>query len=129
LGRPHATAKALVSAGLGVQLPAQLPVLKTLMECRAELALSAPVANLSLPDMSHAVLATQRLAPLIGLGNVTILLVGARAALRAEWDAGGREDEPLPLLRLVGHHHNVYGVMQCRPPDDERERDHGRRGP
>lgn len=122
LGRAHPIAKALASAGLGVQLPAQLPVLKIVMECRAALALSVPVANLSLPDMSHAVLKTQGLAPLIGLGNVTILLLRARAALRAEWDAEGREDEPLPLLRLVGHHHNVYGVMQCRPPDDERDR-------
>lgn len=117
IGVEHPIATALSQAGLGVQMPVQLPILKTLMECRADLDITAPVANLSLPDMSHAVMATQGLAPMIGLGNVTIQMLRVRAALRREIANAGDDTADMPLLRLVGHHHNVYGVMQCREPD------------
>ncbi len=121
IGKDHPVARALASAGLGVQLPAQLPILRNLMACRAELGLAVPVANLSLPDLTHSVLRTQGLAPLVGLGNASIVQLRARAALRAELDHAGRADEPSPLTRVVAHHHNVYDVMQARQPADPRD--------
>ena len=110
-----------MAAGVGLLLPSQLPILRTLMAVRAELGLRAPVANLSLPDLTHAVLATEGLAPLIGLGNVTIVQLRARAQLRAWLDRNGGEDRPTPLVRVLGHHHNVYeamGARQARDPAD-----------
>ena len=73
-----------------------------------------PVANISLPDLTHPVLQTIGLAPTVGLGNVSMLMLRVRAALRAE----GGPDVELPLLRLVGQHHHVYDVMQSTPPKD-----------
>ena len=122
IGKQDPIAKALARAGLGLQLPAQLPILMTLMTALRSLGLATPVANLSLPDISHALLATRGLAPTIGLGNASICLLRVRAALRAEMDAAGRKDTPLPLLRVVAHHSHVYGVMQGTPPEDAADR-------
>lgn len=118
IGKDHPVARALVTAGLGVQLPAQLPVLITVMRAVRTLGLTVPVANISLPDVTNRVLDTQGLAPVVGLGNASICHLRVRAALRAEMDAEGREDEALPLIRLAAHHHHVYGVMQGEPPAD-----------
>ena len=86
------------------------------MRCIRELSIQAPVANISMPDIAHVVLDKLGLAPTIGLGNVSILHLRARAALREKLDYPLPEIEP--LLRLIGHHHHVYGVMQAAPPED-----------
>ena len=65
-----------------------------------------PVANISLPDITHPILDRHGLTPTVGLGNVSMLLVRARATWRARNDDG-----PAPFLRVVGHHNHVYGVM------------------
>ena len=46
-----------------------------------------------------------------------MLLCRARAALRVE-----QPDGELPLLRMIGAHHHVYGVMQATPPRDDADR-------
>jgi hypothetical protein len=112
--------RALGAAGLAVQLPAQLPIITTVMTVVRELGLEVPVANLSAPDIANAVLAARDLAPTIGLGNVSIQHLRARAALKAR--RGKDRTGDLPLLRIVGHHHHVYGVMQARAPDDPEDR-------
>jgi hypothetical protein len=58
------------------------------------------------------------LAPTIGLGNVSMLLLRVRAALRAR----NPDAADLPLIRVVGHHHHVYGVMEARPPAEAADR-------
>jgi hypothetical protein len=100
-----------------VRLPLQLPVLLSVMRAVREVGYEGPVANLSLPDATHPILATLGLAPTIGLGNVSMLLCRARAALLEE-----RPADPVPLLRMVGAHHHVYGVMASTPPASDGDR-------
>lgn len=116
IGRDHPTAKALNSAGIAVQLPAHLPIVLNLMRVVRNIGLDVPVANVSMPDIIHPILATQGLAPTVGLGNVSILLLRALAAQKHR-----HPDLPAkarPLIRMVGHHKHVYGVMQSEPPED-----------
>ena len=114
VGREDPAARALAAAGLGLRLPLQLPGLLSVMRAIREVGFAGPVANISLPDLTHPILHKIGLAPMIGLGNVSMLLMRARAALRAELGPTAG----MPLLRLAGHHHHVYGVMQSTPPDD-----------
>ena len=114
VGRDDPVATAIGAAGLGLRLPLQLPVLLSVMRAVREVGYEGPVANISLPDLTHPILQMIGLAPTIGLGNVSMLMLRVRAALRAECGP----DAELPLLRLVGQHHHVYGVMESIPPKD-----------
>ena len=120
IGRDHPVAGAIGAAGIGIQLPGQLPVVLNLMQVIRDLGRNIPVANLSMPDIIHPILATRGLAPTIGLGNVSIQHLRVLAALKARREASpaGRA----PLVRLIGHHQQVYGVMQATPPDDPANR-------
>lgn len=115
-GIDHPVAHALSTGGIALQAPTQLPVLLNVMRCIRELDLKAPVANISMPDIAHAVLDKIGLTPDIGLGNVSILHLRARATLRKKLDYPPSEQEP--PLRLIAHHHHVYGSMHANPPDD-----------
>jgi hypothetical protein len=75
IGRRDPVAQAFARAGLGLQLPAQLPVLTTVMKAVKALGYTGPVANLSLPDITHPILEALGLAPTIGLGNVSMQLL------------------------------------------------------
>jgi len=113
IGRDDPVATALNRAGLAIRLPFQLPCLLAVMRAVRETGYEGPVANISLPDITHPILGTHGLTPTVGLGNVSMLLVRSRAAWRAR-----NGDEPAPLLRVIGHHNHVYGVMQAAAPDD-----------
>ena len=113
VGRDDPIAQALNSAGLSIRLPFQLPCLLAAMRAVREIGYTGPVANISLPDITHPILQRHDLAPTVGLGNVSMLLVRARATWRAR-----NGDGPAPFLRVVGHHHHVYGVMGSVPPAD-----------
>ena len=112
--RTDDVARAIASAGLGVMLPMQLPVIRAVMSA----GFAGPVANLSFPDVTNGILDRLGLAPTIGLGNVTMQLLRVRGALRAELGP----DAELPLVRIIGHHNQVYPVMQARPPADPNDR-------
>lgn len=118
IGRRDPAAQAFAAAGLGVQLPAQLPVLLAVMRAARTVGFAGPVANLSLPDITHPILKALDLAPTIGLGNVSMQLLRVRAALRTQALAQHTDPGPLPLIRLVGHHRHVYGVMSAEAPQD-----------
>ena len=120
-GRTDRVAEALSQAGLGVQLPAQLPVLSSVMKAIREVGFNGPVANLSFPDVNHAVLDRFGLAPTIGLGNVSILHLRVRAAIRKRLIDEGSWTGSFPLIKLVGHHHQVYEVMEACMPEDPGE--------
>ncbi len=120
IGRQDPVPLALATAGLGVQLPAQLPVLTSVMRAVRTIDFSGPVANLSLPDITHPILRGRGLAPTIGLGNVSMQLLRVRSALKAAEDTG--TPSSLPLIRLVGHHKQVYGVMSAERPEDPEAR-------
>ena len=47
IGRPHPTAQSLSKAGIALQIPVQLPILKNVMEVVRELGFDAPVANMT----------------------------------------------------------------------------------
>jgi hypothetical protein len=112
-GSDAPVARALAAAGLAVRLPLQLPVLTAVMRAVRNAAPDVPVANISLPDITHPILATAGLAPTVGLGNVAMHLLRVQAALRVR-DPGAE----LPLVRIAGHHNHVYHVMQATPTSD-----------
>jgi hypothetical protein len=118
IGRRDPLAQALAAAGLGVQLPAQLPVLTAVMQAVRTVDFTGPVANLSLPDVTHPVLRGRGLAPTIGLGNVSMQLLRVRSALKARAAEDGGTAGEMPLVRVIGHHKQVYGVMTAEPPAD-----------
>ena len=120
-GRTDKVAMALSQAGLAVQLPAQLPILTTVMKAIREVGFNGPVANLSFPDVNHAVLDHFGLAPTIGLGNVSISHLRVRAAMRKNLIHEGVLADSLPLIRLIGHHNQVYNVMEAEIPDNPGE--------
>ena len=111
--------KTLFSVGLGPQLPAQLPVIMSVMRAVQATGYSGPVANLSLPDITNPVLKKLGLAPTLGLGNATMVQHKVRAALLAN------NDEPvenLPLIRVIAHHSQTGISMTSRLPEDPDER-------
>jgi hypothetical protein len=118
IGRNDPVAQSFAKAGLGLQLPAQLPVLTAVMKAVKAVGYTGAVANLSLPDITHPILEALGLAPTIGLGNVSMQLLRVYAALRAKSLGETGQTAPLPLVRLIGHHKQVYGVMTATPPDD-----------
>ena len=120
IGREHPTARALGAAGIGIQLPLQLPIVITLMRALRDLGWTIPVANLSMPDIIHPLLETRGLAPTIGLGNVSILLLRCLAAWKRREQRDARPGDP--LLRVIGHHCQVYDVMQAQRPSHEPDR-------
>lgn len=108
-------ARAVLSAGFALQLPAQLPLVRTLMQAAAATGLAAPVVNCSYPDLTHPVLACEGLAPLVGIGNAGMIRARVTAALRC----AGRTADP---VRVLAHHAHVTPVVLSRPPDDPQAR-------
>src|SRR6476660_2306268 len=96
-GRSDPAAAALLRAGFALQLPAQIVLLRTLLRAAATAGLSAPVVNASSPDLTHPILATEGLSPLVGIGNAGMILARVRAALRS----AARQVEP---VRVLAHH-------------------------
>lgn len=119
LGTRHdPLAKAVAAAGLGIQLPMQLPILTTVMRAVREIGYENPVANISFPDVTHDILQRVGLAPTIGLGNVSMMHQRVRASLRRRMRTNGDGASELPLIRVLGHHSQVYHVLKSAPPDD-----------
>lgn len=117
-GRTDDIARAFAAAGLAVTLPMQLPVVRAVMCAVRATGRTAPVANLSYPDVTNGILDRLGLAPTIGLGNVTMQLLRVRGALRARLGP----DAELPFVRVIGHHNQVYPVMRAELPVDRNER-------
>jgi len=115
-GIDHPIAHALSAGSVALQAPTQMAVLFTVMRCVREMGLQIPVANISMPDIAHVVLGKLGLAPDIGLENISIQHLRTRAALRSKLGYSPPDNEP--KLRLIGHHHHVYGVMQAASPED-----------
>jgi hypothetical protein len=127
-GRTDPPARAIAAAGLGLRLPYQLPLILSVMRAVRDAGYAGPVANLSFPDVTGPILARLGLAPTVGLGNAAMMQLRVRAALRA-----AHPDQPTPLIRVLGHHAQVFDVMQARQPTDPGQRcrvyldEHGRR--
>jgi hypothetical protein len=111
--RDDEAARAVGAAGFALRLPYQLPVLLAVMRAVRDTGYAGPVANASLPDVTGPVLARLGLAPAVGLGNAGMVLLRARAALRA-----AEPEAELPLVRVLAQHSQVSAVMQAREPAD-----------
>ncbi|MDT8912412.1 KR domain-containing protein [Amycolatopsis sp. PS_44_ISF1] len=116
-GREDAAAAAVRGGGLALQLPYQLPIPLAVMRAARDAGCTGPVANLSFPDVTGPVLARLGLAPALGLGNAAMIEFRVRAALRA---AGPGPEAP--LVRVLGHHSRLLGVMLSREPADPADR-------
>ena len=110
-GRTSEAARGIAAGGLALRLPYQLPVALSVMRAVREAGYAGPVANVSFPDVTGPVLARLGLAPTLGLGNVSMMTLRVRAAIRTEAPRDG-----LPLIRVVGHHSQLPGVMQSVEP-------------
>lgn len=104
LGRSDTAASTISRAGLVVRLPYMLSLPLALMKAVKKAGIAAPVSNLCFPDVTGPVLATQSLAPTVGLGNVGMLL------LRAAEAAG--LDPRADVIRVVGHHAQMFTAAQ-----------------
>jgi hypothetical protein len=115
-GRDSPAVRGIAAGGLALRLPYQLPVVLSVMRAARAAGYDGPIANVSFPDVTGPILRQLDLAPALGLGNVSMLTLRVRAALRAQ--APGEE---LPLIRVIGHHSQLPGVMQAHEPaPDER---------
>jgi hypothetical protein len=112
-GQDEEAARAVGAAGFALRLPYNLPVPLAVMQATTDAGYEGPVANVSFPDVTGAVLARLGLAPTVGLGNAAMILLRARAALRA-----ANPGAELPLLRVLAQHSQLSNVMQSRLPDD-----------
>jgi hypothetical protein len=92
---PTRAAQAVLKAGFALQIPAQLPIIRTLMQALREIGMRCPVINCSYPDVTHPILAAGGLAPAIGIGNVAIMAMWYQRNLPGASDA---------TLAVIGQH-------------------------
>jgi hypothetical protein len=113
-------ARAVLKGGFALQLAAQLPVVRTLMQALREIQMQCPVINCSYPDATHPILAADHptdedlsvgtpvegLAPTVGIGNVAIMAMWYERNL-----AGANE----ATLQVVGQHAQLGPCLAGRP--------------
>lgn len=99
---PTEAAQAVLKGGFALQLAAQLPVIRTLMQALRALGMECPVVNCSYPDATHPILATEGLAPTIGIGNVAIMAMWYQRQLEGANEA---------TLQVVGQHAQLGPVL------------------
>jgi len=107
---PSAAAQALLKGGFALQLAAQLPLVHGLMRALRDIGMQCPVINCSYPDVTHPILATQGLAPTIGIGNVAIMALWYQRQLEAESEAA---------LQVVGQHAQLGPCLAGKPAAPE----------
>jgi hypothetical protein len=110
--RQDPIAVALSQAGFAIQLPAQLPMVMTVMEGARAAGFTGTIVNCSYPDVTHPVLACLGLAPTIGIGNAGMIESRVRAALRAEPLPPGMPGRAIPMIRVLAHHAHVASAMR-----------------
>ena len=96
-------AQAVLKGGFALQLAAQLPVIRTLMQALRAVGMKCPVINCSYPDVTHPILAAEGLAPTVGIGNVAIMAMWYQRNL-----AGANE----ATLQVVGQHAQLGPVLE-----------------
>src|SRR5215469_2221583 len=103
-------AEAVGKAGFALQLAAQLPVVRALMQARRAVGMQCPVINCSYPDVTHPVLQAEGLAPTVGIGNVAIMAMWYQRNL-----AGASE----ATLQVVGQHAQLGPCLKGKPAAPE----------
>jgi len=103
-------AQAVLKGGFALQLAAQLPLVRTLMQALRELRMACPVINCSYPDATHPILAAEGLAPTVGIGNVAIMALWYQRQLQ-----GASET----TLQVVGQHAQLGPCLAGKPAAPE----------
>jgi hypothetical protein len=106
--------KAMWSAGMGVQIPFQIPILLSVMRAVKSVAPDTPVANATVPDVCHRILHAGGLAPTAGYGNPGIM----HLRIRANMVRAGTPAVDLPEIRIIGGFAYVIPVMFGMNPGD-----------
>jgi hypothetical protein len=112
-GRSGRAAVRIRSAGFGLQLPAQLPLIATVMRAARAIGFTGAVINCSYPDLTNVVLGRIGFAPTIGAGNVAMIEHRVRSAI--ENRATGAKSG---LVRVLAHHAHVDGALSSLPEPD-----------
>jgi hypothetical protein len=107
-------AKAMWKAGMGVQIPFQIPILLSVMRAAKEAAPDTPVANFTVPDVCHKILHAGGLAPAAGLGNPGIM----QLRIRANMVRAGTPAAELPEIRIIGGFSYTIPIMFGMEPAD-----------
>ncbi len=103
-------AQAVLKGGFALQLAAQLPVVRTLMQALRSVGMHCPVINCSYPDVTHPILAAEGLAPTIGIGNVAIM---------ATWYERNLDGANEATLQVVGQHAQLGPCLAGKPAAPE----------
>jgi hypothetical protein len=99
-------ATAVLQGGFSLQVAAQLPVIRTVMQARLALGITCPVINCSYPDVTNPMLASEGLAPDAGIGNVAIMALRFRRLL---------DVTPQDTFQVIGHHAQLAPSLAGKP--------------
>lgn len=110
--------KAMWEAGMGTQFAFQLPLIVSVMRAVKTVAPDTPVANFTIPDTSHKVLAGGGLLPTAGLGNPAII----KMRIESNLARSGVPAAEVPFVRVIGSFaHNVNVIYGVNPGDRNEE--------
>jgi hypothetical protein len=99
-------AMAILKGGFALQMAAQLPIIRSVMQARQALGLRCPVINCSYPDATNPMLATAGLAPSAGIGNVAIMAMRFARLIRGAGTG---------TFHVVGHHSQLGPSLAGNP--------------
>ena len=114
MSSPDPRAKAMWKAGMGFQLPFQMPILLSVMKAVKEVAPDTPVANYTVPDVCHRILKSGGLTPAVGLGNPGIM----QLRIQANMVRSGIPAAELPTVRIIGGFSFAVNVIYGLNPGD-----------
>lgn len=106
--------KAMWKAGMGFQIPFQIPILLSVMRAVKEACPDTPVANATVPDLCNKILHAGGLAPAAGLGNPGIM----QLRIQANMVRSGIPASELPVIRIIGGFSYAVNVIYGLNPGD-----------
>jgi hypothetical protein len=107
-------AKAMWKAGMGVQLPFQIPILLSVMRAVKEAAPDTPMINATVPDLCNKILHGGGLAPTAGYGNPGIM----HLRIQANMVRAGTPAAELPVMRIIGGFSYAVNIIYGLNPND-----------
>ena len=107
-------AKAMWKAGMGVQIPFQIPILLSVMRAVKEAAPDTPMINATVPDLCNKILHAGGLAPTAGYGNPGIM----HLRILANMMRAGTPAADLPVTRIIGGFSYAVNIIYGMNPGD-----------
>ena len=106
--------KAMWKAGMGVQLPFQIPILLSVMRAVKEAAPDTPMINATVPDLCNKILHAGGLGPTSGYGNPGIM----HLRIQANMVRAGTPAADLPVMRIIGGFSYAVNIVYGLNPND-----------